>query len=229
MNQFPPGEVVLSAGSDEPGVELDRPTTPETPASSGSAEWAAERGEFLTRCLAFLLRHGAAKYRVELDPEGWASLDAVARALRRLHPRFRALPMGGLAAAMPSQSSERFEVHGGRIRALYGHSVRTVIPFGPLSPPEVLFHGTWDEAEESIKGQGLRPMGRSYVHLTSDLEYAERVARAAGTDWVVFRVRTGEASRSGVIFRRASRSIWLAGEIAPQFIEPTPALRGTCS
>lgn len=219
----------MSAGSDESGVELEPPATPATPAPGGAGEWAAEREEFLHRCLAFLLRHGAAKYRVKLDPEGWASLDAVARALRRLHPRFRAVPVGGLAAAIPRESSERFEVRGGRIRALYGHSAVTVTASGPRTPPEVLFHGTWVAAEDSIKDHGLRPMGRRYVHLTSDLEYAERVARAAGTDWVVFRVRAGEASRSGVIFRRASRSIWLAGEIAPQFLEPTPALRGTRS
>ena len=217
----------MSAETAEPGCDGELPTAPgANPTSSDDVE-VVDWGECLTRSMAFLLRHAAAKYRITLDKEGWADSDSVAKALRRLHPRFRAVSLGQIVAAMPTESSDRFEVMGRRIRARYGHSVSTVNDFGPETPPETLYHGTWSPADVSIFDQGLRPMWRVYVHLTSDIGYAERVARVAGSDWVVLRVRSGDASRAGAIFRRASPTIWLAGEIPPQFIEPIPVLRGS--
>jgi putative RNA 2'-phosphotransferase len=220
------GEHVMSAEKDEPGGDGERPTAPAAKPTASYDERTVDLGGLLNRSMAFLLRHSAAKYRITLNPEGWADSDSVARALRRLHPRFRSLSTAQIVATMPTESSDRFEVMGRRIRARYGHSVKTVTDFGPEAPPETLYHGTRSPAEVPIFDQGLRPMWRVYVHLTSDVGYAERVARTAGNAWVVLRVRAGDASRAGVVFRRASPTIWLAGEIAPQFIEPIPVLRG---
>jgi RNA:NAD 2'-phosphotransferase (TPT1/KptA family) len=69
-------------------------------------------------------------------------------------------------------------------------------------------------------------MGRTYVHLTSDLGYAMQVARAAGDSWVVLRVRAAEAERAGVSFLTAAGHVWLSGAIGPEFIDTLPVAQG---
>ena len=183
-------------------------------------------GSPLVRNLAFLLRHGGPVHGVAVDAEGWAELADVVRALRSKSRPCRGLRMGEIEELVRAQEPERFELRRGRVRALYGHTLPGVVAAKPAAAPTRLFHGTSADAEPVIRREGLRPMGRGHVHLTSDLGYALQVARAAGASWVVLRVRSAEAETAGARFLTTAGHVWLGGAIGPEFIDPIPVARG---
>jgi putative RNA 2'-phosphotransferase len=183
-------------------------------------------GPPLVRTLAFLLRHGGPAHGVAVDAEGWAELAAVVRALGSKSRPFRGLRKGQIEELVRGQELERFELRRERIRALYGHTLPGVVAASPAAAPPRLLHGTSADAEPVIRREGLRPMGRAHVHLTSDLGYALQVARAAGASWVVLRVRSAEAEGAGTRFLTTAGHVWLSGAMGPEFIDPIPVARG---
>jgi putative RNA 2'-phosphotransferase len=190
------------------------------------AQELASADEPLVRILAFLLRHGGPAHGVHVDRDGWARLPDVQRALRSRCRRLRGAGVSRIEDFVRLRQEGRFEVRWGKIRALYGHTLPGVVAAQPAKAPTRLLHGTSADAEPGIRRDGLCPMLRGYVHLTSDLGYAVQVARAAGATWVVLRVRCAEAERAGVGFLATAGHVWLSGAIAPEFLDPIPVARG---
>jgi hypothetical protein len=77
----------------------------------------------LSRTISHALRHDPAAYGLQLDAEGWAQLDDLIAALRRVKPGWGALDRDDLAQMMAIATKQRHEIVGDRIRAVYGHSV----------------------------------------------------------------------------------------------------------
>ncbi|MBI3468412.1 MAG: RNA 2'-phosphotransferase [Planctomycetes bacterium] len=82
----------------------------------------------------------------------------------------------------------------------------------------MLYHGTALERLPSIQQDGLRPMQRQQVHLTSNEKYAQTVAASTGDYPIVLSVQAGDAFRAGVAFHQASCHVWLTDAVPPQFI-----------
>ncbi|OWR30963.1 hypothetical protein CDO73_10295 [Saccharibacillus sp. O23] len=98
-----------------------------------------------------------------------------------------------------------------RIRARYGHSFgRVTYPEG--TPPSVLYHGTSRHAMPSIEEHGLLPMGREYVHLSAETQFAALAGRRKGK-LVMLRLDTAAAAEAGVVFYDAGSGVWLAERI----------------
>ena len=175
----------------------------------------------LSKFLALILRHQPERFGLVLDEEGWASLSEVMEILRGL-PNFRWATRADVLEIVEKGSGDgkrRFEVEGDRIRARYGHSVARPIRYTPCSPPARLYHGTSPEALPSIRREGLKPMGRQYVHLSLDPETAARVGSRHTAHPVVLTVRAAEAHAAGIEFYRAEESVYLARRVPPDFLE----------
>jgi putative RNA 2'-phosphotransferase len=153
-------------------------------------------------------------------------LKEVVRALRKMNRQLSATTDDAVVSLVLSQELERFEIARGRIRALYGHTLPGVVAGRPAKPPTRLFHGTAAENEPRIREEGILPMRRGYVHLTSDLGYALQVARACGASWIVMRVRATDAADSGIEFLTTAGRVWLASAIRPDFLDLIPVARG---
>jgi putative RNA 2'-phosphotransferase len=106
-----------------------------------------------------------------------------------------------------------------RIRALYGHSTPQKLLKEPAAPPAILFHGTAPKTVALIRKEGLRPMGRQYVHLSADIPTATQVGRRKAKDPVILPIRAAEAHEAGMRFYRGNDLVWLADAVAPAFIE----------
>ncbi len=120
-----------------------------------------------SKFLAFLLRHGAAEIGLELDAQGWASVDDIVGIMQKKKPGFNS---DDLKYIVETDSKGRFEIKHNRIRARYGHSIK-IEPHGtPSKPPEILYHGTARRNLGLILSQGLKPMRRQYVHLSINIE-----------------------------------------------------------
>ena len=168
--------------------------------------------ERIFRTIIHALRHDPWKYGLELDGEGSVAFADLVTGLRFDRYDWALLETTDVERVVRDFGASRFDFRDGRIRATYGHSVDLGKLPSVEMPPDVLFHGTTDEALPLILRDGLKPMGRRFVHLTSDRDYAVRVANAK-VGQVVLVVLAAEASASGHVFRRANEHVWLTVQV----------------
>jgi putative RNA 2'-phosphotransferase len=173
----------------------------------------------VSRTISHALRHEPWLYELELDDASWVSVDALLAALRAEKPAWADLSEADLARMMADAEKQRFEMRDGKFRALYGHSTPEKLAKEPAAPPAILFHGTAPKTVALIRKEGLRPMGRQYVHLSLDTATAAQVGRRKAKDPVILRIRAREAHDAGVRFYRGNDLVWLADAVAPAFIE----------
>ncbi|WP_052890783.1 RNA 2'-phosphotransferase [Thermogemmatispora carboxidivorans] len=173
----------------------------------------------LSRTIAHALRHQPGRYGLELDEEGWVPVADLLRALRQQRASWRDLREEDLETMMASAGKQRYELRAGKIRALYGHSLPRRLPKPEAIPPEILYHGTVPEALPAIQREGLKPMRRQYVHLSTDTTTARQVGGRRTRRPVVLMVRARAASEQGVRFYRGNDQTWLADAVPPAFID----------
>lgn len=172
----------------------------------------------LSKQVSYALRHAPWKFGLELDNEGWVSVDDL---LNSLHQRrqWRDLVEGDLQEMIRSSAKKRFEMAGGKIRALYGHSVSRQIVKKPAFPPRILYHGTARRFLSSIREKGLLPQGRQYVHLSVGFSEALQVGQRHDSKPVILRVFAQKAWDEGVKFYQGNAQVWLADAVPAVYIE----------
>ncbi len=169
------------------------------------------RRRHLSRAMSYELRHGET---VLLDAGGWAYAASVADALNRAGLHTTKHEVMAVASAM---DESRFEVNGARLRALYGHTRAVEIRYGLAEVPDALYHGTAFRNLNAIfsSGEGLLPMSRNWVHLSSDPVQALRTARRHGPG-VLLMIKSALATAP---IYAAGGSVYLVTEV------PAAALR----
>jgi putative RNA 2'-phosphotransferase len=172
----------------------------------------------LSRVVSHALRHEPWLYELELDDEGWASVENILFALRKEQPEWADLCEADLVRMIESSSKRRHEVRDGRIRALYGHSIAGKLKRTPATPLDVLYHGTAPDVVPLIKSSGLLPMGRQYVHLSVDDATAVEVGRRKAKKPTILRVLAAKAHFKGIHFYEGNEKVWLADVVPPEFI-----------
>jgi putative RNA 2'-phosphotransferase len=182
--------------------------------------------ERLSRLVSHALRHEPWLYELELDDEGWVSIEALLVAIHEQGPQWSQVDRDELTEMIASSAKRRHEIDGERIRALYGHSVPGRVVKIEADPPAQLFHGTSPRAWAAIQHTGLRPMDRQYVHLSTDIATAEQVGRRKSTTPVILAVEAGRAQAAGNRFWRGNELVWLADYVPSSFIAVIAAVEG---
>ena len=169
----------------------------------------------LSKAMSKALRHQPGRIGITLAPDGSVTLDELLDALNRRGGWPRELTEADVMQVVEHGTKQRFAVEDGRIRARYGHSVPLAIAYESATPPPVLYHGTAASNAEAILKDGLLPMGRQVVHLSTDVETAWQVGARHKGRTIILRVDTELAAREGVTFYRGNDSTWLADRIPP--------------
>lgn len=172
----------------------------------------------LSRVISHALRHEPWLYELEIDGEGWTSIDTLIIALRLQDDHWKNLSDNDLMMMIDRSDKQRHEIANGRIRALYGHSTSEKLQKSEAVPPEVLFHGTSPEVANLIKSEGLKPMKRQYIHLSSNPEIAYQVGQRKAKSPVILTIESGKAHNHNIKFYQGNKVVWLADYIPPQFI-----------
>jgi putative RNA 2'-phosphotransferase len=173
----------------------------------------------LSKTVSHALRHDPAAYGLALDDQGWGDIECLIRALRTLRGEWGSISSGDLIELVSCATKRRHEIRGNRIRALYGHSLDEKIRRIPSEPPPVLFHGTDRRALEHILEEGLRRMGRQYVHLTSEKAYALSARSRRIGHPVLLEIRATDAWKHGIQFYQANAIVWLTMDVPITFLE----------
>jgi putative RNA 2'-phosphotransferase len=171
----------------------------------------------LSKTISHALRHAPEEYGLTLDAQGWTPVETLLAALRH-REYWKSLSEADLHAVQAANAKQRFEIAGGRIRALYGHSIAEKIEKLPQTPPALLYHGTVESAVAAIQRDGLQPMRRQYVHLSEDVATAEQVGARRRGRVRIFAVQALAAHEAGVAFYGEQNGVWLAEAIPAQFL-----------
>lgn len=169
----------------------------------------------LGRFLSLVLRHNPSAAGISLDEHGWADveelLDGVSRTGRRID-------METLERIVRENNKRRYafnEDHT-RIRANQGHSIGVDVELKRQQPPQYLYHGTAARFLPAIHREGIRKMGRQYVHLSGDFETALAVGRRHGAPAVIT-VDAEAMARDGIPFYLSENGVWLCGHVDSRY------------
>lgn len=171
----------------------------------------------LSKTLSHALRHAPEDYGLQLDGGGWADLEQVRNALSAAVGAPVALD--DIERVVDESPKRRFESDGVSIRAAYGHSIEGRIEH-PIATevPETLFHATAPTVLPAILSEGLRTMGRQYVHLAVDRDVAVRVGRRKSADPVLLSVDVATFQADGHQLFTAGPYIFLADNVPAEYL-----------
>jgi len=186
-------------------------------------ETGGNKAERLSRLLSFVLRHKPHEFEIELNEHGFVGLEDFVKAVSAKQSSWRDLTVEDVLDAVEASERPRFEVTGDMVRARYGHSIEVDLGYEPATPPEHLYHGGRGDRSDEIMSDGLRPLSRSYVHLSRDLDTAREVGRRRDYQPAIFRIRAAEAAEAGCEFFEATSEVWLTKNVPADFLDPVPA------
>ena len=173
----------------------------------------------VSKYLSKHLRHQPERIGLTLDEAGWVEIDTLIAAATAHGFRFTRDELDQVVA---TNDKRRFAVEGTRIRASQGHSVEVDLGLAPAAPPAYLYHGTVARSLDAIRAEGLRPMNRHAVHLSTDRETATRVGARRGRP-VVLAVDAGAMQREGHVFHMSANGVWLTEAVPARYLRfPAP-------
>ena len=175
--------------------------------------------QILSKTVSHALRHEPWLYELELDENGWVSIELLLVSLRREREEWIDLSESDLVNMIASSNKKRHEIQNDKIRAVYGHSLPGKLLKQWTEPPEILYHGTSINSANKIRSEGLKPMSRQYVHLSTDIEMAKQVGLRKTEQPVILEIMSKEAHKTGVKFYKGNDYVWLTDFILPKFIK----------
>ena len=165
-----------------------------------------------SKFLSLILRHKPQIVGIELDEHGWADVEEIIQ-------RVKGLDLEKLKKIVETDEKRRYSFSADKklIRANQGHSIAVDLELEEQKPPEILYHGTAERFSTSIKAQGLLKMSRQYVHLSGNVETAEKVGRRHGKA-KIFIVESGKMFIEGYKFFKSVNGVWLTEHVPTKYL-----------
>ena len=167
--------------------------------------------------LSLVLRHKPDAAGIFLDEHGWTNVEDLINGIKNTG---RNINMPILEDIVETDSKQRYSFNEDKtlIRANQGHSVPVDVNLEKMKPPKFLYHGTADRFLNSIMEEGLKPMNRLYVHLSTDIETAIRVGKRHGNP-VVLKIHSNQMYEEGCIFYLSKNGVWLTRDVQIKYLE----------
>lgn len=166
----------------------------------------------LSKEISYALRHAPWEYELELNDEGWVSVNQLLNSLKHSN-QWKDVTKENIEKMISLSEKKRHELTNNKIRALYGHSIPMKIIKEEVVPPKLLYHGTSPKYLESIMRDGLLPMTRQYVHLSEDLKTAKIVGKRKHVNPVILVIDSKKACKNNVRFYLGNEKVWISDAI----------------
>lgn len=166
--------------------------------------------------LSLILRHKPETISITLDKHGWANVKDL---IAGINSTGRTIDMKTLEEIVRTDNKGRYSFNDSKtlIRANQGHSIPVYVDLKEETPPGTLYHGTATRFLDSIKKQGIKPMKRLYVHLSSDFETAIKVGSRHGSS-AVLAIDTEQMYKDGAKFYLSENGVWLTKHIDWRYV-----------
>lgn len=170
----------------------------------------------LSKFISLILRHKPEIINITLDKHGWAD---VKQLINGIKSSGKYIDMDLLENIVKNDNKNRYSFNEDKtlIRANQGHSINVDIELKEAIPTTILYHGTSTKFLNSIKKDGLKPMSRLYVHLSSDKDTAIKVGKRHGKPVILY-IDTQSMINDGFKFYISENKVWLTKYIPVKYI-----------
>lgn len=165
--------------------------------------------------MSWALRHEPDNAGIEVDDNGWTSIDELVSAANDQNKPATEEAIRGVVSL---DGKGRYELSGGNVRAVYAHSFPVTIDSVGDDVPDTLLHGTASENVQSILQEGLKPMRREKVHLTPDEEEAADIGNRHSDDISILEINAKQLQEDGQEVEERSDVIYTTDAIDPSYI-----------
>ena len=171
----------------------------------------------ISKFLSLVLRHQPEIIGIQLDQNGWTDINELIEKANKNKIRFDREILNYIVS---NNSKKRFAFNDtfDKIRASQGHSVEIELGYTNQKPPEVLFHGTAEIFVQSILDTGLEKRNRQHVHLSSDLETANKVGQRHGKPFI-FKVFAEQMYNDNFQFFISDNGVWLTDNVPTKYLK----------
>lgn len=171
----------------------------------------------ISKFLSYVLRHKPEAINLNLDTNGWASIDEL---LTKMSKEFIGVSIEDIKRVVESNDKQRFTFNDDhtKIRANQGHSIEVNLELNITTPPKILYHGTIADFIAAIKVEGLQKRKRQHVHLSAEIETATRVGTRRGTP-IILEVNALDMHKAGFLFYLSKNDVWLTDFVPSQYIK----------
>ncbi|NET89378.1 MAG: RNA 2'-phosphotransferase [Kamptonema sp. SIO1D9] len=170
----------------------------------------------ISKYLSYHLRHRPDKLGLQLAPGGWVAVEVLLAACKQDKFLITARELEEIVSENDKKRFS-FDSTGKLIRANQGHSIEVDLQLEPVEPPDILYHGTKEDAVKSILSQGLVKMSRHHVHLSTDLGTAKNVGKRHGKP-ALFAIDAAKMYRDGYTFYCSENQVWLIEKVPPAYL-----------
>lgn len=169
-----------------------------------------------SKFMSLILRHNPSAGGIVLDANGWANTFDLVKALKTKFPTMSVAILKEIVAEDEKQRYA-FSAHDMKIRANQGHSIDVDVELIETIPPNLLFHGTSENVIWKIERNGILPMSRQYVHLSTDWDTAIKVGKRHGKPRVII-VQAEQMVADKHIFYQSQNNVWLTKEVPVKYL-----------
>ncbi len=142
----------------------------------------------LSKFLSLILRHKPEAIGIELDSHGWADIESL---LAGINATGRQISQKILEEIVATDAKQRYSFNADK----------TAIRF-------------W----KAIQAEGLKPMGRQYVHLSKDPGTAAKVGQRHGSP-IILQVDSSSMHQDGYPFYLSQNGIWLTPKVPANYLK----------
>ena len=174
----------------------------------------AKKREVVSKFLSGLLRHFGHKYGLRIDKHGWTSLNEVTKIVSKKYN----VGTDAIKLIVKFDKKNRFEIKNSKIRAKYGHTIDVDVNWSENEfIPNKLYHGTHPKNVLSILNEGLKPMKRKEVHLSSTIQDAIEVGKRYAKKPAIFEINAKSLIKSGFKVRKKGK-VYTTDFVPPEFL-----------
>lgn len=168
----------------------------------------------ISKYLSYILRHQPDSIGIELSDEGWANI----KELIGKTSEFK-LTRELINTVVETNDKKRFLISedGERIKANQGHSIEVKLELEPVTPPDVLLHGTAERFLDSILSEGLTKQKRHHVHLSKTQKTAMSVGARYGKP-VLLKIDSKQMYEDGFEFFKTENDVWLVDYVPAKYL-----------
>lgn len=165
-----------------------------------------------SKLLSLVLRHKPQTIGLELDENGWASINQIITNSNITLPE--------LLEIVETNEKKRFTLSpdSTMIQATQGHTIEVNLKLEKAIPTRTLYHGSKAQFLESIKKKGLDKGKRNHVHLSANIETAKEVANRRKGANVLFTVNCMAMYRDSIPFYKSENGVWLTDHVLPKYL-----------
>lgn len=178
-----------------------------------------EEAENLGKTTAGVLRHFPDKYGLEMDENGWISLEHYVKVLRNRQKSFHWLRKYHVKALAATDEKNRYQHEDGQIRATYGHSVEITLDLPSEDIPDTLYAPTTEAESELLLESGLKPSDRTYVHLSGTYESALEAGSVRTDEPVILEVDAKGAMEDDHEIMKGGKEVYITEEVQPEYLK----------